>query len=48
MTIMPKIKQTNHSPKDGDKSMSCKGGSVNDAATRSGTAKSHSLGPRTA
>lgn len=47
-TIMPKISQSNHSPSASDKSTTCKGGSVNDAATRSGVGKSHSLGPRTA
>lgn len=31
-----------------DKSMGCKGGSVNSEATRNETARSHSLGPRDA
>jgi hypothetical protein len=39
----------NRSPKDGDASMKCKGGSVNSEATREGTAKTPgTLGPRTA
>lgn len=37
------------SAKDGDKSMACKGGSVNDNATRSSAATTPAtLGPRTA
>lgn len=40
---------TNKSPPSTDKSMTPKGGSVNDEATRTGTAKTpKTLGPRTA